>query len=106
MATNGILSFPAPRNGVEADWGPPTSPVQRGGQPVGTEGNITRPSPSSLTGAPTHPVSYSATDSRHNLETGFRPWTSVDVNSGPTSHDDFGSLAGRFADGPGVWRQT
>lgn len=106
MATNGILSFPTPRSGVEGDWGPPTSPVQRGGHPVGMPGTVTQPTPSSLSAGPNHAVRYDATDARHNLETGFRPWTSVDTMSGPTSHDDFANRTGSFVDGPGVWRQT
>ena len=71
----------------------------------GEEGAVVQPH---VTGgnAPRHPVDYNATDGRHGRETGLRPWTSVDPMSGPTSDTDFGTSAGRFPDGPGVWRQT
>lgn len=88
-------------------WGPVTKPAGRNHAPVGArDGDVTASTQSRHEGPPVHAVRYDATDSRHNYETGQRPWESVDVNSGPTSHEDFGSLAGRFEDGPGAWRQT
>jgi hypothetical protein len=87
-------------------WGPLTHPDNRNHLPVGAEGDITLSQPMRFEGSPVHTVHYDATDSRHNYETGQRPWESVDVHSGHTSDTDFGTLTGRFEDGPGVWRQT
>lgn len=89
------------------NWGPITPTNERNSRPVGaSDGEPTHSTPSSYEGAPHHAVDYSATDGRHNRETGFAPWSSIDPNSGPTSSSDFGDSAGRFPDGPGVWRQT
>ena len=87
-------------------WGPLTHPVDRSNLAVGAEGSVTLSQEDHFEGAPHHTVHYDATDSRHNYETGQRPWTSVDVHSGHTSDTDFDTLTGRFEDGPGVWRQT
>ncbi len=86
-------------------WGPIQPPHGRATDPIGEEGEPTLSTPAQHEGSPRHAVRYDATDSRHNLETGQRPWESVDVNSGPASHEDW-SPAGRFPDGPGAWRQT
>jgi hypothetical protein len=92
---------------MASSWGPiHEQPADRNTMPVGSEGSVTKSSPTSFEGAPSHPVSYNATDARHNRESGLAPWQSVDPMSGPTSDTDFGSSAGRFPDGPGVWRQT
>jgi hypothetical protein len=64
-------------------------------------GHIRRPGP----GHELHTAHYSATDSRHNRETGYGPWASVDARSGPVQHDDLEAVS-RFPDGPGTWRQT
>jgi len=88
-------------------WGPVTHPDGRDHAPVGAkDGMPTLSTPMSHEGAPRHTVRYDATDSRHDYETGQRPWESVDEHSGRTSDTDFGALTGRFEDGPGVWRQT
>jgi hypothetical protein len=87
-------------------WGPIEKPMGREHESIGAEGEVTLSTAARFEGSPIHPVRYDATDSRHNYETGQRPWASVDVNSGHTSDTDFGTLTGRFEDGPGVWRQT
>ena len=86
-------------------WGEITRPVERNGHPIGAVGAVTLSRPSGLGGAPSHPLRYDATDSRHNYETGQRPWASVDMQSGPASHEDW-ACTGNFEDGPGAWRQT
>lgn len=88
-------------------WGPVEKPMGRDHDPIGAkDGEPTLSTPMRHEGGTIHPVRYDATDSRHNYETGQRPWESVDMNSGRTSDTDFGALTGRFEDGPGVWRQT
>lgn len=89
-----------------ADWGPLPHPMTDGKTVAREEGAVTQPKADNRTAGPRHDVNYDATDSRHNREAGLAPWDSVDVNSGPTSDTDFDSLAGRFEDGPGAWRQT
>jgi len=91
---------------MASTWGPFEHPMERGGRPVGdTGGAVTQPHASGGS-APHHDVSYNATDGRHSRESGLSPWKSVDPMSGPTSDTDFGASAGRFPDGPGMWRQT
>jgi hypothetical protein len=88
------------------NWGPVEPPHGRDHDPIGAkDGEPTLSTAMRHEGAPVHPVRYDATDSRHNYETGQRPWTSVDVNSGHASEADF-TKTGSFEDGPGVWRQT
>lgn len=87
-------------------WGPLTHPDHRNHRTIGEEGEVTLSRANSFEAGPLHPVHYDATDSRHNYETGQRPWISVDERSGHTSEENFGEMTGRFMDGPGVWRQT
>lgn len=87
-------------------WGPLTHPMGRNHLAVGAEGDVTLSREDHFEGGPLHTVHYDSSDSRHNYETGQRPWISVDEHSGHTSDTDFDDMTGRFMDGPGVWRQT
>jgi hypothetical protein len=91
---------------MASTWGSVEHATERPHRPIGsTGGTVTQPSETSQSDGPHHEVRYDATDSRHSREAGMSPWDSVDVNSGVASTQDF-SKAGRFPDGPGVWRQT
>lgn len=87
-----------------ADWGALSKPMTDGRR-IGEEGDVVQFNEHGASHSPRHDVHYDATDSRHNLETGNRPWTSVDDRSGPMSDTDWESTR-HFPDGPGAWRQT
>ncbi|HEY1700883.1 MAG TPA: hypothetical protein VGG75_14325 [Trebonia sp.] len=82
-------------------WGPIHQATTDGKTAGHGDGTVTTPH----VGSSLHGENYDATDGRHN-KADHQGWPSVDHLSGPTSHDDFGSKAGSFEDGPGVWRQT
>lgn len=88
-----------------ADWGPIHKATTDGKTPGSGDGGVMRSSTGGLK-APSHPVSYDATDSRHGHEKDMMGWPSIDHKSGPVTDTDWENSRGHFPDGPGAWRQT
>jgi hypothetical protein len=78
-------------------WGPVGHPT--------TEGKTVGSPDGEIVSASNGGVNYDATDGRHS-KPDHEGWKSVDPMSGSVSDTDWADQTGRFADGPGPWRQT